>query len=68
MMFTVALRHPSLKCFGPLCLGWRALFKYYLVGTCHYDLKSRPIYIPNFAKTQIKPIFIPEPQILSKID
>ena len=42
------------------------LLKYDFVGTCLWDLKSRPIFIPNFAK-KMRPIFIPEPQILSKI-
>ena len=36
------------------------------VGTCRWDLKSWPIFIPIFAK-KMKPIFIPQPQILSKI-
>ena len=36
------------------------------VGMCHWDLKSRPIFIPNFTE-KTRPIFRPELQISSKI-
>ena len=36
------------------------------IGTCRWDLKSRPMFIPNFTE-KMRPIFIPEPQVLSKI-
>ena len=35
------------------------------VGTCRWDLKSRPIFIPNFAENEIH--FYTRAQILSKI-